>query len=307
MIKYANATTAKVGVRRARRGGGRGRRRRRRRRADRRRHRPARPQRPPGGARGRARRLARSARARGWPLIPTRAGARSGRLAILLLLLLLAAGRLRRDRAVREADSCSPGEGTERGRPSPGDARAGARLRLARERGSRSSATARRPTRSGRSSNGARRRGAPDGRRGLLPRARHLLGRAHAAADRRGDRGAARRARRLAARRPRRRPAIAAVRRHPGRLDQLGQRPLPSLGILVHVGQPESRAGFEAGGRMAAAGVRNAICINHAGQQGAGDPLRGVRPRDAQAWRPVTRVRARRRGPQHRGAEARSG
>jgi simple sugar transport system substrate-binding protein len=35
------------------------------------------------------------------------------------------------------------------------------------------------------------------------------------------------------------------------------------FGILAHVGQPEAQAGREAGERMAAAGVRNAICINH--------------------------------------------
>ena len=34
------------------------------------------------------------------------------------------------------------------------------------------------------------------------------------------------------------------------------------FGILAHVGQPEERAGRGAGERMAAAGVRNAICIN---------------------------------------------
>jgi simple sugar transport system substrate-binding protein len=34
-------------------------------------------------------------------------------------------------------------------------------------------------------------------------------------------------------------------------------------GVLAHVGQPEAQAGREAGERMAAAGVRNAICINH--------------------------------------------
>jgi simple sugar transport system substrate-binding protein len=36
-----------------------------------------------------------------------------------------------------------------------------------------------------------------------------------------------------------------------------------SLGVLAHVGQPEDRAGAGAGRRMAAAGVRNALCINH--------------------------------------------
>ena len=35
-----------------------------------------------------------------------------------------------------------------------------------------------------------------------------------------------------------------------------------SLGILAHVGQPEYRAGFEAGQRMARAGVRSGLCVN---------------------------------------------
>jgi simple sugar transport system substrate-binding protein len=34
------------------------------------------------------------------------------------------------------------------------------------------------------------------------------------------------------------------------------------LGILAHVGQPEWRAGYESGRRMAAAGVRDALCVN---------------------------------------------
>jgi simple sugar transport system substrate-binding protein len=34
------------------------------------------------------------------------------------------------------------------------------------------------------------------------------------------------------------------------------------LGVLVHVGQIESRAGMEAGRRLAGAGVRNALCLN---------------------------------------------
>jgi simple sugar transport system substrate-binding protein len=34
------------------------------------------------------------------------------------------------------------------------------------------------------------------------------------------------------------------------------------LGILAHVGQPEWRAGFDSGRRMAKAGVRNALCVN---------------------------------------------
>jgi simple sugar transport system substrate-binding protein len=35
------------------------------------------------------------------------------------------------------------------------------------------------------------------------------------------------------------------------------------LGVLAHVGQLEDRAGFAAGRRLAAAGVRNALCLNH--------------------------------------------
>ncbi len=35
------------------------------------------------------------------------------------------------------------------------------------------------------------------------------------------------------------------------------------FGILAHVGQPEAKAGRQAGERLAEAGVRNAICINH--------------------------------------------
>jgi simple sugar transport system substrate-binding protein len=34
------------------------------------------------------------------------------------------------------------------------------------------------------------------------------------------------------------------------------------LGVLAHVGQPEGRAGFKAGQRLAAAGVRRALCVN---------------------------------------------
>ena len=34
------------------------------------------------------------------------------------------------------------------------------------------------------------------------------------------------------------------------------------LGILAHVGQPEWRAGFESGRRMAKEGIRNALCVN---------------------------------------------
>jgi simple sugar transport system substrate-binding protein len=42
-----------------------------------------------------------------------------------------------------------------------------------------------------------------------------------------------------------------------------------SLGVLAHVGQPEGRAGFAAGRRLARAGVRRALCVNQQmGNQG---------------------------------------
>src|SRR4051812_32616529 len=41
------------------------------------------------------------------------------------------------------------------------------------------------------------------------------------------------------------------------------------LGVLAHVGQPEGRAGFAAGRRLAKAGVRRALCVNQqVGNQG---------------------------------------
>jgi simple sugar transport system substrate-binding protein len=51
-------------------------------------------------------------------------------------------------------------------------------------------------------------------------------------------------------------------------------RDLP--GILAHVGQPEYRAGLDSGARMAAAGVRNAICVNQEkGNAGLDERCRG--------------------------------
>jgi simple sugar transport system substrate-binding protein len=42
-----------------------------------------------------------------------------------------------------------------------------------------------------------------------------------------------------------------------------------SLGVLAHVGQPEQRAGYAAGRRLARAGVRRALCVNQqVGNQG---------------------------------------
>jgi simple sugar transport system substrate-binding protein len=49
------------------------------------------------------------------------------------------------------------------------------------------------------------------------------------------------------------------------------------LGVLAHVGQPEERAGFEAGRRLAAAGVRRALCVNQQiGNQGLDARCRGL-------------------------------
>jgi simple sugar transport system substrate-binding protein len=50
-----------------------------------------------------------------------------------------------------------------------------------------------------------------------------------------------------------------------------------SLGILAHVGQPELRAGFEAGRRMARAGARNVLCVNQeVGNAGLDERCRGI-------------------------------
>jgi simple sugar transport system substrate-binding protein len=50
-----------------------------------------------------------------------------------------------------------------------------------------------------------------------------------------------------------------------------------SLGVLAHVGQPEERAGLQAGRRLAAAGVRRALCVNQQiGNQGLDARCRGL-------------------------------
>ena len=49
------------------------------------------------------------------------------------------------------------------------------------------------------------------------------------------------------------------------------------LGVLAHVGQPENRAGYAAGRRLAAAGVRRALCVNQqVGNQGLKDRCAGL-------------------------------
>ena len=49
------------------------------------------------------------------------------------------------------------------------------------------------------------------------------------------------------------------------------------LGVLAHVGQPEGRAGFEAGRRLIAAGAHRALCVNQQiGNQGLDARCRGL-------------------------------
>jgi simple sugar transport system substrate-binding protein len=49
------------------------------------------------------------------------------------------------------------------------------------------------------------------------------------------------------------------------------------LGVLAHVGQPEERAGFEAGRRLAAAGAHRVLCVNQQiGNQGLDARCRGL-------------------------------
>jgi simple sugar transport system substrate-binding protein len=49
------------------------------------------------------------------------------------------------------------------------------------------------------------------------------------------------------------------------------------LGILAHVGQPEYRAGLEAGARMARAGARDLLCVNQeVGNAGLDARCRGI-------------------------------
>jgi simple sugar transport system substrate-binding protein len=49
------------------------------------------------------------------------------------------------------------------------------------------------------------------------------------------------------------------------------------LGVLAHIGQPEERAGLQAGRRLAAAGVRRVLCVNQQiGNQGLDARCRGL-------------------------------
>ena len=82
-------------------------------------------------------------------------------------------------------------------------------------------------------------------------------------ADRRGGRLAARRARRLDPRARARARRSAAPCGPASRSCRSTRAPtVRALGMLAHVGQPEARAGLEAGGGSRGAGVRSALCIN---------------------------------------------
>ena len=57
-----------------------------------------------------------------------------------------------------------------------------------------------------------------------------------------------------------------------------GSDSVHSLGVLAHVGQPESRAGLAAGRRLARAGVRRALCLNQqVGNVGLDERCDGLR------------------------------
>jgi simple sugar transport system substrate-binding protein len=56
-----------------------------------------------------------------------------------------------------------------------------------------------------------------------------------------------------------------------------GSDAFKALGVLAHVGQPEYTAGVQSGERLAAAGVKHALCVNQeAGNGGLDDRCRGV-------------------------------
>jgi simple sugar transport system substrate-binding protein len=49
------------------------------------------------------------------------------------------------------------------------------------------------------------------------------------------------------------------------------------LGVLAHIGQPEAESGFDAGRRLAKAGVRHLLCLNHqVGNQGLDERCAGL-------------------------------
>ena len=129
-----------------------------------------------------------------------------------------------------------------------------------------------------------RRRRAPDDRLGLLPLAGHLQRRPHEGPDLRGGRLASRTA--SSSRSPTR-PIAPAIRRAeragiPVVSINSGANLWRDLGVLAHVGQRETPAGFQVGKRMAAAGVKRAICVkqelrNNALDQRCAGFARGMR------------------------------
>ena len=146
-------------------------------------------------------------------------------------------------------------------------------------RGSSSSRTGRRRTRSGRSSSAGSRtpaaRPAP-----RSPTARRTASRSRACAGSStrpsptAPTGSSSRCR--TRRRSRRRSARRSRAGIPVVTINSGSDEFKSLGVLAHVGQPEYRAGVESGERMGRAGVRRALCVNQeSGNSGLDERCRG--------------------------------
>jgi len=87
-----------------------------------------------------------------------------------------------------------------------------------------------------------------------------------------------------------------------------GSEHFRALGALAHVGQPEYRAGVEAGERMARADVRRALCVNQeSGNTGLDERCRGLAKglaRSGGSMQPLTVPRQDTRAAQRRLAEA---
>ena len=102
-------------------------------------------------------------------------------------------------------------------------------------------------------------------------------------------------------------PAIrrAVQAGHPGRLDQLRQRRLQASSACSRTsGQIESRAGLEAGRRLAAAGVRRALCLNQeSDNKGVNARCAGLAKALREAGGEATTFADRRRVAAHAGAD----
>ena len=150
-------------------------------------------------------------------------------------------------------------------------------------------------------------RGAPDGRAGHLPRARRLQRRAHEGHDRPG---VATRPDGLVVSIPE--PGLAPAIRRAVRAGipvvsiNSGSDIYRRLGVLAHVGQPEERAGFEAGRRLAAAGRAPGAVRQPADRQpGPRRALPRAGPGDARGGRPLAGARGRRPEPRRPRADRR--